>query len=56
MSRIGKQPIAIPAGVNVTLAEGNTLTVNGPNGEMTRSFHPIRNWYGTPRMSPGAKV
>ena len=40
MSRIGKQPIAIPAGVEVKLAEGNTLTVKGPNGEMTRSFHP----------------
>ena len=40
MSRIGKQPIAIPAGVEVELKEGNTVTVKGPKGEMTRSFHP----------------
>ena len=40
MSRIGKQPIAIPAGVEVELKEGNTVTVKGPKGEMTRTFHP----------------
>lgn len=40
MSRIGKQPIEIPNGVKVTLAEGNTVTVKGPKGELTQSFHP----------------
>ncbi|MFT8887278.1 MAG: 50S ribosomal protein L6 [Ethanoligenens sp.] len=40
MSRIGKQPIEIPNGVNVTLTEGNTVTVKGPKGELTQSFHP----------------
>lgn len=40
MSRIGKQPIEIPNGVNVTLKDGNTLTVKGPKGELTQSFHP----------------
>ncbi len=39
MSRIGKQPVKIPAGVTVT-QEGHTLTVKGPKGEMTRTFHP----------------
>jgi len=40
MSRIGKQPIAIPAGVDVTI-DGNTVTVKGPKGELTRSFPEI---------------
>ena len=30
MSRIGRMPIAIPAGVTVTVAENNTVTVKGP--------------------------
>ena len=37
MSRIGKKPIEIPAGVTVTQNE-NTLTVKGPKGELTNSF------------------
>ncbi|GAB1443055.1 50S ribosomal protein L6 [Ignavibacteriales bacterium] len=37
MSRIGKKPVEIPAGVTVTL-DGNTLTVKGPKGQLTRSF------------------
>lgn len=40
MSRIGKQPIAVPAGVDVTI-DGNTVTVKGPKGELTRSFPEI---------------
>ena len=39
MSRIGRQPIAVPAGVNVTIAEGNVVTVKGPLGELTRTFN-----------------
>lgn len=39
MSRIGKMPIKIPAGVKVTV-DGNTVTVKGPKGELTRSFNP----------------
>ena len=34
MSRIGKQPVAIPAGVTVTVANGNEVTVKGPKGEL----------------------
>ena len=37
MSRIGKMPIAVPAGVEVTI-DGATVTVQGPKGELTRSF------------------
>ena len=39
MSRIGREPIAIPAGVNVTVADGNVVTVKGPLGELTQSFN-----------------
>jgi large subunit ribosomal protein L6 len=39
MSRIGKLPITIPAGVDVTI-EGNTVTVKGPKGSMTRVVRP----------------
>ena len=39
MSRIGRQPIAVPAGVTVTIAEGNVVTVKGPLGELTRTFN-----------------
>ncbi len=37
MSRIGKMPIAIPSGVKVNI-EGNTVTVSGPKGELSRSL------------------
>jgi large subunit ribosomal protein L6 len=39
MSRIGRLPITIPAGVDVTI-DGRTLTVKGPKGELTRVLHP----------------
>lgn len=38
MSRIGKQPVAIPAGVTVTV-DGSQVTVKGKQGELTRTFH-----------------
>ena len=38
MSRIGREPIAIPAGVTVTIGEGNLVTVKGPLGELTQKF------------------
>ena len=41
MSRIGRAPIAIPAGVTVTLAAGNTVTVKGPLGTLTSTFLPV---------------
>ncbi|MBQ8541744.1 MAG: 50S ribosomal protein L6 [Clostridia bacterium] len=39
MSRIGRKPIAIPAGVEVTVAEGNVVTVKGPKGTLTQTMH-----------------
>jgi large subunit ribosomal protein L6 len=39
MSRIGRSPIAVPAGVEVTLGDGNTVTVKGPKGTLTQSFN-----------------
>ena len=41
MSRMGRAPIAIPAGVTVTVGEGNVVTVKGPKGELTKSLCPI---------------
>ena len=38
MSRIGRAPIAVPAGVNVTIADGNVVTVKGPLGELKQTF------------------
>ena len=32
MSRIGRLPIAIPAGVDINIGEGNLVTVKGPKG------------------------
>ena len=40
MSRIGKMPVAIPAGVEVTVAEGNLVTVKGPKGTLTQQLQP----------------
>ena len=38
MSRIGVKPITVPAGVEVTIAEGNLVTVKGPKGTLTKQF------------------
>ena len=40
MSRIGRSPIAVPAGVTVTVEAGNQVTVKGPKGTLTQTFHP----------------
>ena len=40
MSRIGKMPIAIPAGVTVDVAENNEVTVKGPKGTLERVMAP----------------
>ena len=39
MSRIGRMPIAVPAGVTVTIADGNNVTVKGPLGTLTETFN-----------------
>ncbi|MDO4812571.1 MAG: 50S ribosomal protein L6 [Eubacteriales bacterium] len=40
MSRIGKMPVAIPAGVEVSISESNLVTVKGPKGTLTQQMHP----------------
>ena len=39
MSRVGRHPIAIPAGVTVTIGEDNLVTVKGPKGTLTQSVN-----------------
>jgi large subunit ribosomal protein L6 len=39
MSRIGKLPIQVPAGVTVTIADDNTVTVKGPKGELSQKVN-----------------
>ena len=43
MSRIGRMPITVPAGVTVNVAEGNVVTVKGPKGELTRTLRSEMN-------------
>ena len=38
MSRIGKMPISVPGGVEVTVGEGNLVTVKGPKGTLTQKL------------------
>jgi large subunit ribosomal protein L6 len=40
VSRIGKRPIEVPKDVNVQIS-GNTVTVKGPKGELSRALHPL---------------
>jgi len=42
MSRIGRKPINIPAGVNTSI-DGNVITVKGPKGTLTQKFHQNMN-------------
>ena len=41
MSRIGVKPITVPAGVEVTIAEGNFVTVKGPKGELQQQISKL---------------
>ena len=40
MSRIGRMPITVPAGVEVTIEENNVVTVKGPKGTLKQTLHP----------------
>ena len=40
MSRIGKLPISIPSGVNISVSEDNVVTVKGKKGELTQAVDP----------------
>ena len=39
MSRVGKKPIEVPAGVTITIGDKNFVTVKGPKGELSRTFN-----------------
>ena len=41
MSRIGRMPVAVPAGVEVKIADGNLVTVKGPKGTLTQQLRPL---------------
>ena len=41
MSRIGRQPIVLPAGVTVTVGEDNIVTVKGPKGTLSEKISPV---------------
>ena len=41
MSRIGNKTITIPTGIEVTVSDGNEVTVKGPKGTLTRQFSPL---------------
>ena len=41
MSRIGRKPILIPAGVEVKVDDANVVSVKGPKGTLTQKIHPL---------------
>ena len=41
MSRVGKNPVPIPAGVTVTVTDDNFVTVKGPKGELKKQLSPL---------------
>ncbi len=43
MSRIGRMPISVPAGVDVTIGANNLVTVKGPKGTLTQQLSPAMN-------------
>ena len=43
MSRVGRLPIAIPAGVTVAVSEENVVTVKGPKGELVKAMNKDMN-------------
>ena len=53
MSRIGRMPVAVPAGVTVTIAEGNKVTVKGPGNIRERA--PRRNDHRAERWTDYSK-
>ena len=41
MSRIGKLPVTVPAGVEVTISDSNLVTVKGPKGQLSEQISPL---------------
>ena len=50
MSRIGRHPVAIPAGVTVEIAENNVVTVTGPKGTLVRELPDTLSFHNHPRL------
>ena len=48
MSRIGRMPVHVPAGVEVTIGAGNLVTVKGPKGSLTQQLHPAMTFTQEP--------
>ena len=44
MSRIGRMPIELPAGVEVQIGDNNVVTVKGPKGSLTQQLHPAMSF------------
>ena len=44
MSRIGRMPIELPAGVEVKVGDNNVVTVKGPKGSLTQQLHPAMSF------------
>ena len=44
MSRIGRMPIELPAGVEVKIGDNNVVTVKGPKGTLTQQLHPAMSF------------
>ena len=45
MSRIGRMPIELPAGVEVKIGDNNVVTVKGPKGTLTQQLHPAMSFH-----------
>jgi large subunit ribosomal protein L6 len=43
MSRIGRKPVTIPSGVNITIGDNNNVTVKGPKGTLTKALPKAMN-------------
>ena len=58
MSRIGKLPVTVPAGVEITVSDQNLVTVKGPKGTLSQQISPlikVENENGALKLSPSAE-
>jgi len=56
MSRIGKAPVTVPNGVNITVGKDNVITVKGPKGELKEAVDrdiTVENGDGVLNLSKG---
>ena len=56
MSRIGRLPITVPAGVTVEIAENNKVTVKGPKGTLVKELPRVLGGLGTAIISTNQGV